>query len=219
MMRNANHRTIPSALALVLLSAVPASAAESVSSPQDAVNACSALHIEVERWAPPHGPPARFVAESFARGGADRWTGLGYTDDGFWSAESRTPSDACDDCQELDLVLTHFDGTRRAFPVVTMSDRQRVASSASGSVRDVALGRLWHLAATDWPVKDLRQDYALRLPPTRDADGLADPYPGWMTEVSKKDTWLLRFAERAEQNMCWCFFHWSGWTLTAPRKP
>jgi hypothetical protein len=220
MPRAVSYRAVTSViLSASLLAAAPSRAGDPVSAPRAADHPCSDVSATVERWTPAAGPPARFVAESFARGGSDQWTGLGYTGEGFWSAQTRTPSDACDDCQELDLVLMRFDGTRRVFPVVTSADHRPTAAGTPASLRDVALQRLWHLAATDWPAKDLAQDYALRLPPTRDAAGLADPYPGWMAEVSKKRAWLLRFALRAEPHMCWCLFHWAGWPLAAPGRP
>src|SRR6478609_4434230 len=71
-------------------------------------------------WPSSSGPPARFVADTFVRGGdGGQWIGLGHTDEGFWSAEAHSPNDACDTCERLDLVVTTFGGKRRSFPVIT----------------------------------------------------------------------------------------------------
>jgi hypothetical protein len=179
---------------------------------------CSALSADLTRWTPAAGPPARFVAESFVRSDAHQWLGLGYDGDGFWSAETGPRNDACDACSTLDLVLTRFDGTRRAFPVVSSLDASRLEGQPPEARRDLALQRLWHLAATVWPASTLKQAYAFRLPPKRAADGSVDPYPGWMGEASQRGGWLLRFGLSASPFMCWCHFGWQGWALAAPRK-
>jgi hypothetical protein len=201
---------------------LPATAlAEPVGTHGDPERPCSAVSGDVVRWTPADGLPARFVAGSFVRDlGVHRWIGLGASDEGFWSAESGPGSDACDDCATLHLVLTRFDGTRRAFPVIDSADRSRLEGQPREALRDLALRRLWHLAATVWPVNDLRQGYTLRLPPRRDAEGMVDPYPGWMVETSERPmgaTWLLRFGLASSSFMCWCHTGWRGFALAAPR--
>ncbi len=208
---------VAAAMGAALLVAATARA-DAVSTSGVPGRACSALSADLARWSPADGPPARFVAETFARGGGHQWLGLGYTADGFWSAEAGPGSDACDACSTLDLVLTRFDGTRRAFPVVSSLDRSHLEGQPRDALRDLALQRLWHLAATVWPAPALKQTYAFRLPPKRAADGSVDPYPGWMGEASERGRWLLRFGLAADPIMCWCHYAWRGWALAGAHK-
>jgi len=208
---------VAAAMGAALLGA-PTARAETVTTSGLPARQCSALSADLARWSPADGPPARFVAEAFARGDGHRWLGLGYTDDGFWSAEAGPPNDACDACGNLDLVLTRFDGTRHGFPVVGLADRSRLEGQPPAALRDLALQRLWHLAATVWPAGGLKQTYAFRLPPKRAADGSVDPYPGWMGEASERGGWLLRFGLTADPIMCWCHYAWRGWALAGAHK-
>jgi hypothetical protein len=204
-------------LALLVALLMPTTAiAAPVSTNQVADRPCTVLSADLHRWTPADGLPVRFIAATFLDGSGERWIGLGYDAQGFWSAEAGAGNDACDSCDELDLVLTRFDGTRQAFPVVTYADRSRLEGQPPEALREFTLKRLWHLAATVWPVNDLKQDYAFRLPPNRSADGLVDPYPGWMAEASQRGAWLLRFGLASRPFMCWCLTHWRGWTLAAP---
>ncbi len=181
---------------------------------------CSRVSADFSRWTPAAGPAARFIADAFTGKGSDLWIGLGYTDAGFWSAEAHAPNDACDACTMLDIVVTGFDGKRRALPVITSADRSRLEASSPEELKSFTLASLWRLAAKDWPVAKLQQDYQLRYAPNRDADGLSDPYPGWMVETSVSTKWQLRFALRVESHMmCWCMFGWRGWAPAAPRRP
>jgi hypothetical protein len=225
------RRLAPSALSLLALATAALTVADAhagtsvpaltpVSAQDSPVASCSSVSANLARWTPEAGPPARFVADAFASAGSGLWVGLGYTDAGFWSAEASAPNDACDTCDELNVVVTAFDGKRRSFPVITTADQQRLAMSPPGTLKTLALTRLWHLAGKDWPVARLQQDYRLRYAPNRNTDGLSDPYPGWMAETSMPGKGLLRFALRVdEQVMCWCEFGWHGWSLAAPKKP
>ena len=223
------RRAAPSSLAfLTLVVAALATTAAHASPPPPAITPiraqtpsdvnCSSVRADLARWTPAAGAPARFIADAFTRGAGDLWIGLGSTDAGFWSAEAHSPDDACDSCAELDIVVTGFDGKRRSFPVITSAEQARLAGGSPDAVKTLALVRLWHLAKTDWPAEQLRQDYAMRIAP-RDAAGASDPYPGWMAEATVRGKGPLRFALRVEGHvMCWCEFAWSGWSLAAPRK-
>lgn len=91
--------------------------------------------------------------------------------------------------------------------------------SPPDELKKLAHTRLWHLAGKDWSIAQPKQDYQLRYALNRNADGLSDPYPGWMAETSVRGKGLLRLALHVEgQVMCWCQFGWRGWSLASPRK-
>ena len=212
------HALTLSLLAALTLASAKASAGPTYVRAEGAPGSCSTVGAGFTRWTSADGPPARFIVNTFfSEAPSADWIGLGYTDEGFWTAEAYTPNDACDDCSLMDLVVTGFDGKRRSFPLITSIERNRITDRDAR--RNHVLQRLWTLASKDWPVAKLRHDYDIRFAPNRNVDGLSNPYPGWMAETSKRGSWLLRYALASKgQMMCWCLFGWKSWTLAAPAK-
>jgi hypothetical protein len=198
------------ALGLVLMGAASTARAERLSGElpmkEDAFVSCSSFSADILQWTPADGPAATFIADAFERSGASLWVGLGYDASGFWSAESAAASDACDDCNYLDLVHTSFTGTRTVYAVVDS------VTTPATSLRQALKTRLFGLAASRWPVARLSHDYKLRLP-KRDPEGRIEKFSGWMAEVSKRGGFLLRFGQTSTSSMCWCSDDWNGYAL------
>ncbi|NUP05787.1 MAG: hypothetical protein HOW73_06980 [Polyangiaceae bacterium] len=178
---------------------------------------CGSAYADIERWTPAEGPAAAYIADAFMQHGGSLWMALGYDDTGFWSAEGYA-ADACDDCDQLDLVHTTFSGTRTSFSVLTseLRDKSRSADDPAATLRAGIKQRLFSLAAKTWPVTKLSHDYKLELP-KHDADGKIEKFTGWMAEVKKKDGFLLRFGPVGHPHMCWCDQSFTGYTLAKPK--
>ncbi|MDI1484540.1 hypothetical protein [Polyangium sp. y55x31] len=164
--------------------------------------------VDVIRWTPDRGPPARFVADTYLAEGPDVFIALGVAQGAFWAIEGVTPNDACDDCALVDLVATSLvDGNRRVFHVLTEKDRDALVGGAQADVHARVLGRLFQLANGPWPAAELKHDYSLRLP-ERSPEGLVKQYQGWLVEVKKAKQWGLRFGLKVETVACWCTYAW-----------
>lgn len=207
---------LASAVALMASSpavAGPAPAASTTVTTQDPADSCGHRSIDVARWVPSLGPAARFIVDS-----SSTFVALGRTDEGFWSTQ-RTRADACDDCDELDLVFTRWsDGKSTRYPVLGNDVRQAVDRrlAAGGPVapgaheaarKEVMLRRLWHYAATVWPVATLRHDYAV-VTPRPEPDGSAAFHRGWLVGVVQAGRSRLRFTTDQRHFMCWCNESW-----------
>jgi hypothetical protein len=167
------------------------------------------VSVSVIRWTPDSGPPARFIADMFTAHGTGLFIALGHADDAFWSVEGYWPSDACDDCNVLDLVGTSLkDGKRRVSPLLSQKDHELLFGKTDAEIHDYILGKLFRLAQSGaWPAGDLAHDYVLRLP-ARDTQGAAKDYQGWLVEVGKPKQWRLLFDLDSDPHMCWCLYHW-----------
>lgn len=174
------------------------------------LGSCGDFTATVLRWTPQNGPPAAFVARNFVQQSGELWIGLGYDDRGFWSAEARDDSDACDDCDSLSLVHTYFGGARKVFSVAHgQPDLQGMGPDAR---MDLVQRRLFALARTAWPVHALKHDYQWVLP-AHDSRGNVLAFSGWMAQVSRPGRFHLRFRLDATSTMCWCQNEWSGYPI------
>jgi hypothetical protein len=166
----------------------------------DAAPTCTDRYADVVRWTPADGPVVPFLVD-----GRATLVALGRTDAGFWSAVRET-GDACDSpgCARLDLLYTPFDGSPSTrYPVQVWGEGDRYDQA---ELRRIMVQRLWRLASTVWPVRDLRHDYALVTPK---AGGDAEVrHPGWLAEVVMAGRWRVRYDHDVRPFMCWCHHTW-----------
>ncbi|MFO0611312.1 MAG: hypothetical protein U0414_01900 [Polyangiaceae bacterium] len=176
------------------------------------IETCPSTGAYVERWNPATALPVNFIADQYMGKGGGLFVGLGYDDGGFWSARSNS-MDACDACDPLDLVYTTWSGAETTYAIVTKKERSDLADDPAAT-RKLLRGRLFALAKSTWPVEKLSQDYTLTTP-KHDSEGNIENFTGWFAGV-KVGTHEVRFAQLAENVMCWCFGHWKGYALAKP---
>lgn len=173
---------------------------------------CPYAGADVVSWDATKDLPANFIADQYGPSSGGLLIGLGYDDEGFWSARSDS-EDACDLCNSLDLVHTKWSGVETSYEVMSSNERNELAQDPKAT-RDLVKQRLFSLAKTTWPVEKLRRDYALETP-KHDAEGQIENFTGWFASV-KAGGHELRFAQVAENVMCWCMGRWKGYALAKP---
>lgn len=205
------------ALAVGLLVVVvpgSASAEKVIAENQDesTISTCPYGSAEVLKWDATKDLPANFIADQYVPIYGGLFIGLGYDDDGFWSARSDS-EDACDLCNPLELVHTKWSGDETRYVVVSADERQDLREDPKAT-RALVKQRLFALAKSTWPVEKLRRDYELTTP-AHDADGKIEKFTGWFANV-QAGSHQLRFAQVADSVMCWCMGRWKGYALAKP---
>ena len=209
-------RLLGSALAVVLaLCSVPAAATPLwVDGEPTDFGGCNLVRAEVTRWSPSDGPPVAFIAERFLQNaGGNALILLGADAQGFWSAEMRSESDACDECDVLHLVHTSFAGKRQSY-LVTEAMKLAELELSPDARRARVKQALFRLAAGPWQVSKLSQQYRLTLP-RHDGEGRLARYTGWFAEARVARQPGLRFGVHERNVMCWCMPSWRGYALRA----
>jgi hypothetical protein len=201
--------SLPLTILAIALAGTPVSATR-LEMPEDPESfGCRTGGALVIRWTPADGPPAAFLAKHFVEGGGNTLITLGADATGIWTAETDS-DDACgDDCSELYLVHTGFDGKRQPHLVASASGMHDVAPEARFLAAKQAL---FALAAGPWKVAETTQDYRLVLP-KRSAEGVLERYTGWFAEVRVAGKPGVRFGLATESMNCWCFDHWRAYPL------
>jgi len=157
----------------------------------------------VVQWTPQKGPIARFVVDTFLNTTqTGLWIGLGRKGTSFWSAEDGLANVVWEDCRWLSLVETRADGTRKTHVIWGPSESAQIGSDPEAPKTHM-LGRLWQLAATQWPADKLTQDYALTLGKPDAARQLP-----FAVKVTHENAFDLRFDFGASTSMCWCVYEW-----------
>lgn len=214
-MKTSSLRTSAVVVAVVAVAsfALPhaASAERVIAENQDdaTISTCPYASADVLFWDATKDLPANFIADQYVPIYGGLFIGLGYDDEGFWSARSDS-EDACDLCNPLELVHTAWSGAETSYEVVSSKERSDLQADPKAT-RDLVKQRLFALAKSTWPVEKLHRNYALTTP-AHDADGHITKFTGWFADV-QADGHQLRFAQVAEHSMCWCFGHWKGYAL------
>lgn len=172
----------------------------------DAVG-CRTSGALVVRWTPADGPPAAFLARHFVEGGGNTLITLGADAAGLWTAEMGS-GDACDDCNELNLVHTGFDGKRKTHRVASATTMYELGPEAR---LQKAKQALFALAAGPWNPARTTQDYRVVLP--KHAEGRLERYTGWFAEVRVAQKPAIRFGVETDSMNCWCFDHWRAYQV------
>lgn len=200
----------------ILVGVVPgsASAEKVIAENQDdaTIATCPYAGADVVKWDATKDLPANFIADQYVPIYGGLFIGLGYDDDGFWSARSDS-EDACDLCNSLELVHTTWAGVETTYEVVSSRERSDLAQDPKAT-RELVKQRLFALAKSTWPVEKLHRDYELTTPP-HDADGKIEKFTGWFANV-QAGSHQLRFAQVADSVMCWCMGRWKGYALAKP---